>query len=257
VKEITLLGQIVTSFGKRDSSLIAHHSSLSPFVQLLEAVHEIDGLERIRFTSPHPKGYGDDLIEAYARLPKLCESAHLPVQSGSDRVLKLMHRGYTREKFLGIIKKLRAAKLAIGITTDIIVGFPGETEQDFEETLSLAREVEFDNAYIFKYSPRRDTPAAEMPDQVPQKIREERNQRLLNLVNELAARKYENFIGRQTQILVEGPSKKNAARMSGRTRCNKIVLFDGSERHRGQIMDLKIARAGSFTLYGDPAIVNL
>ena len=134
---------------------------MSPFVQLLEAVHEIEGLERIRFTSPHPKGYGDDLIDAYARLPKLCESAHLPVQSGSDRVLKLMHRGYTREKFLGIIKKLRAAKPEIGITTDIIVGFPGETEKDFEETLSLAREVEFDNAYIFKYSPRRDTPAAD------------------------------------------------------------------------------------------------
>jgi tRNA-2-methylthio-N6-dimethylallyladenosine synthase len=257
VREITLLGQIVTSFGKRDSSLITHHSSPSPFVQLLEAVHEIDGLERIRFTSPHPKGYGDDLIDAYARLPKLCESAHLPVQSGSDRVLKLMHRGYTREKFLGIIQKLRAAKPEIGITTDIIVGFPGETEEDFEETLLLAREVEFDNAYIFKYSPRRDTPAAGMPDQVPQRIREERNQRLLETINEIGARKYENFIGRRTQILVEGPSKKNAARMSGRTRCNKIVLFDGTERHRGQIMDLKITRAGSFTLYGDPAIVNL
>jgi tRNA-2-methylthio-N6-dimethylallyladenosine synthase len=254
VKEITLLGQIVTSFGKRD---IPNQNGKSAFVQLLEAVHEIENLERIRFTSPHPKGYGDDLIDAYARLPKLCESAHLPVQSGSNRVLKLMHRGYTREKFLGIIKKLRAAKPGIGITTDIIVGFPGETEDDFEETLSLAREVEFDNAYIFKYSPRRDTPAAEMPDQVPQKIREERNQRLLETINEIGARKYENFIGRRTQILVEGPSKKNAARMSGRTRCNKIVLFDGTERHRGQIMDLKITRAGSFTLYGDPAIVNL
>ena len=254
VKEITLLGQIVTSFGKRD---IPNQNGKSAFVQLLDAVHEIEGLERIRFTSPHPKGYGDDLIEAYARLPKLCESAHIPVQSGNDRVLKLMHRGYTREKFLGIIKKLRAAKPEIGITTDIIVGFPGETEQDFEETLALAREVEFDNAYIFKYSQRRDTPAATMPDQVPQKIREERNQRLLETVNEIGARKYENFIGRQTQILVEGPSKKNAARMSGRTRCNKIVLFDGTARHRGQIMDLKITRAGSFTLYGDPAIVNL
>jgi len=254
VKEITLLGQIVTSFGKRD---IPNQNGKSAFVQLLDAVHEIEGLERIRFTSPHPKGYGDDLIEAYERLPKLCESAHIPIQSGSDHVLKLMHRGYTREKFLGIIHKLRTAKPEIGITTDIIVGFPGEKEKDFEETLSLAREVRFDNAFIFKYSQRRDTPAAEMPDQVPQKIREERNQRLLETVNEIGARKYENFIGRQTQILVEGPSKKNAARMSGRTRCNKIVLFEGSERHRGQIMDLKIARAGSFTLYGDPAIVNL
>jgi tRNA-2-methylthio-N6-dimethylallyladenosine synthase len=272
VREITLLGQIVTSYGKRFSSdelfggasvpasrLV---SSLAPpiksaFVQLLEAVHEIDGLERIRFTSPHPKGYGDDLIDAYARLPKLVESAHLPLQSGSDRVLKLMHRGYTRERFLGIIKKLRRAKPGIGITTDIIVGFPGETETDFEETLSLAREVEFDNAYIFKYSQRRDTPAAEMPNQVPQKIREERNQRLLELVNEIAARKYDAFIGRQVQILVEGPSKKNAARYTGRTRCNRIVLFDGSARHQGQLMDVKITRTGSFTLYGDPAVVNL
>ena len=280
VKEITLLGQIVTSYGRRggdasspkDAGLaptpavrdggvattnLRRGVAATPFVQLLDAVHEIDGLERLRFTSPHPKGYGDDLIDAYARLPKLAESAHLPVQSGSDRVLKLMHRGYTRERFLGIIRKLRRARPEIGITTDIIVGFPGETESDFEETLSLAREVEFDNAYIFKYSQRRDTPAATMPDQVPQNIREERNQRLLETVNEIAARKYKKFVGRQVQILVEGPSRKNPARMTGRTRCNKIVLFDGNNRHRGQLMDLKITRAGSFTLYGDPAIVNL
>jgi tRNA-2-methylthio-N6-dimethylallyladenosine synthase len=254
VKEITLLGQIVTSFGKRD---IPARDGKSAFVQLLEAVHEIDGLERIRFTSPHPRGYGDDLIDAYTRLPKLCESAHIPVQSGSDRILKLMHRGYTREKFLGIIKKLRAVRPEIGVSTDIIVGFPGETEEDLEETLSLAREVEFDQAYIFKYSPRRDTPAADMPDQVPLSVREERNHVLLQTVNEIAARKYEGFVGRQTQILVEGPSKRNAARMTGRTRCNRIVVFDGGERHRGQIMDVQITRAGSFTLYGDPAILNL
>ena len=229
----------------------------SPFVQLLDAVHEIDGLDRIRFTAPHPKGYGDDLIEAYARLPKLVEHAHLPVQSGSDRVLKLMHRGYTRKRFLGIIQKLRRAKPDIGITTDFIVGFPGETEDDFEQTLSLVREVEFDNAYIFKYSQRRDTPAAEMPDQISREVREERNQVLLKTTNEIATRKYKKFVGRRTQILVEGPSKKNPARMTGRTRCNKIVVFEGSERHRGQIMDVKITRAGSFTLYGDPAIVNL
>jgi tRNA-2-methylthio-N6-dimethylallyladenosine synthase len=297
VKEITLLGQIVTSYGKRggvaagvppavepgvppdgwtlDSlkrSKISHivpggkmppspaggtPAATSPFVQLLDTVHEIEGLERIRFTAPHPKGYGDDLIEAYARLSKLVESAHLPVQSGSDRVLKLMHRGYTRERFLAIVKKLRRVRPDISITTDIIVGFPGETGDDFEQTLSLAREVEFDNAYIFKYSPRRDTPAAGMPDQVPLKIREERNHRLLETINAIGRRKYESFIGRQTQILVEGPSKKNPARMTGRTRCNKIVVFEGSERHRGQLLDVKITRAGSFTLYGDPAAVNL
>src|SRR2546425_9608731 len=140
VKEITLLGQIVTSYGKRD---LPAKAGKSPFVQLIEAVHEIEGLERIRFTSPHPKGYGDDLVEAYGRLPKLVESAHLPVQSGSDRVLKLMHRGYTRARYLEIIRKLRAARPGIGITSDIIVGFPGETEADFAETLSLCCEVEF------------------------------------------------------------------------------------------------------------------
>jgi tRNA-2-methylthio-N6-dimethylallyladenosine synthase len=278
VKEITLLGQIVTSYGRRGPGKIdasappasafdprpldapkrngGGSTSPSPFVQLLEAVHEIEGLERIRFTSPHPKGYGDDLVEAYTRLPKLCESAHIPVQSGSDRLLKLMHRGYTRERFLGIIEKLRRAKPGIGISTDIIVGFPGETEDDFEQTLSLAREVQFDQAYIFKYSQRRDTPAAEMPGQLPTDVKEDRNERLLTLINGIAHRHYEKLIGHQTQILVEGPSKKNPNRMMGRTRCNKIVVFDGSDRHRGQLMDVKITRAGSFTLYGDPAILE-
>jgi tRNA-2-methylthio-N6-dimethylallyladenosine synthase len=253
VKEITLLGQIVTSYGKRD---IPMSGGKSAFVQLLEAVHEIEGLERIRFTSPHPKGYGDDLVEAYTRLPKLCESAHLPVQSGSDRLLKLMHRGYTRERFVGILDKLRRARPGIGISTDIIVGFPGETEEDFEQTLSLAREVQFDQAYIFKYSPRRDTPAAAMPGQLSTAVKEERNERLLRLINEIAHGHYEKLVGSQAQILVEGVSKKNSARMMGRTRCNKIVVFDGSDRHRGQLMDVKITRAGSFTLYGDPAILE-
>jgi tRNA-2-methylthio-N6-dimethylallyladenosine synthase len=252
VKEITLLGQIVTSYGKRD---IPIKDGKSAFVQLLEAVHEIEGLERIRFTSPHPKGYGDDLVEAYGRLPKLVESAHLPVQSGSDRLLKLMHRGYTRERYLGIIQKLRRVKPEMGVTTDIIVGFPGETEADFEETLTLAREVQFDNAFIFKYSPRKDTPAAEMPGQLPQAVKEERNARLLELINEIGVRHYDHYVGQQVEILVEGPSKRNSARMMGRTRSNKIVVFDGSERHRGQVMKVNVTRAGSFTLYGDPAIL--
>src|SRR6202167_2303431 len=157
VREITLLGQIVTSYGKRDLPV---KDGKSGFVQLLTAVHEIDGLERIRFTSPHPKGYGDDLAAAYGQLPKLCESAHLPAQSGSDRILKAMHRGYTRERYLGIVEKLRRVQPRMGLTTDIIVGFPGETEEDFAQTLTLTREAQFDNAYIFKYSQRKDTPAA-------------------------------------------------------------------------------------------------
>ena len=253
VKEITLLGQIVTSYGRRD---IPVKNGQSGFVQLLTAVHEIEGLERIRFTSPHPKGYGDDLAAAYGALPKLCESAHLPLQSGSDRILKAMHRGYTRERFLEIIAKLRLLRPRLGVTTDIIVGFPRETEEDFEQTLSLAREVRFDNAYIFKYSQRKDTPAATLPDQVPQTVKEERNARLLETINAIGRERYQERVGETMQILAEGPSRKNAARFMGRTRCNKIVIFPGNERHRGQLMDVKIERAGSFTLYGDPAVLN-
>ena len=251
VKEITLLGQIVTSYGKRD---IPAKDGKSAFVQLVEAVHEVEGLERIRFTSPHPKGYGDDLVGAYSRLPKLVESAHLPLQSGSDRILKAMHRGYTREKFANLVTKLRAAKPGMGVTTDVIVGFPGESEEDFEQTMSLCREIEFDLGFVFKYSPRRDTPAAAMADQIPQEVIEERHERLLALINTIAAAKYERFVGRQVQILVEGVSRKNTTRYEGRTRCNKIVVFPGSTRHRGRLMDLRIERVGTYTLYGDPAI---
>ncbi|HSH94634.1 MAG TPA: tRNA (N6-isopentenyl adenosine(37)-C2)-methylthiotransferase MiaB, partial [Roseimicrobium sp.] len=254
VKEITLLGQIVTSFGKRE---IPVKDGKSAFVQLVEAVHEIEGLDRIRFTSPHPKGYGDDLVEAYGRLPKLVESAHLPVQSGSDRLLKLMHRGYTRDRFLEIIRKLRSVQPGMGLTTDIIVGFPGEMDEDFEQTIALAREVEFDNAYVFKYSQRRDTPAAAMPGQLPEELIEERHARLLGLINEIGPRRYTSDEGKIVQILVEGPSRRNAARLEGRTRNGRIVVFEGAERHIGTLMDVRVERAGLFTLYGDPAIVNL
>ncbi|MBL9171753.1 MAG: tRNA (N6-isopentenyl adenosine(37)-C2)-methylthiotransferase MiaB [Verrucomicrobiales bacterium] len=254
VKEITLLGQIVTSYGKREIPILDGRSG---FVQLIEAVHEIDGLERIRFTSPHPKGYGLDLVEAYGRLPKLVESAHIPVQSGSNRMLKAMHRGYTRERFLEIVQRLRHVRPGMGLTTDIIVGFPGETEEDYLETESLVREAEFDNAYIFRYSQRRDTPAASLPDQLPDEVKEERNQRLLALIENVGGKRYEACVGKRMEILVEGPSKRNAARLMGRTRCNRIVIFEGSERHQGQVMDVQITRYGSYTLYGDPAIVNL
>ena len=254
VREVTLLGQIVTNYGRRE---IGERDGKSAFVQLIEAVHEIDGLERIRFTSPHPKGYGDDLVAAYGRLTKLCESAHLPVQSGSDGMLRRMHRGHTRERFLEIVSKLRAVRPGIGITTDIIIGFPGETEEEFEATMLLCREVQFDNAFVFKYSTRRDTPAAAMENQLPKEMIEERHAALLSAIDEMGARRYTQFVGKTVEVLVEGPSRRNAARMEGRTRCNKIVVFDGGGRFQGQLMDLKITRAGSFTLYGDPAIVNL
>lgn len=254
VKEITLLGQIVTSYGKRE---IGSRDGQSAFVQLLEAVHAIEGLERIRFTSPHPKGYGEDLVDAYARLPKLCESAHLPVQSGSDRVLKQMHRGYTTARFLQIIEQLRSVQPEIGLTTDIIVGFPGETEEDFEATLALVRRVRFDNAFMFKYSKRQGTPAAALPDQIEPDVIEARHARLLALVNEIATQKLQVLVGQRKQVLVEGPSRRNPARLEGRTRCNKIVVLEGSDRHRHQLIDIDIQRAGAFTLYGEPATINL
>jgi tRNA-2-methylthio-N6-dimethylallyladenosine synthase len=251
---VTLLGQIVTSYGRR---LIPVRDNQSPFVQLLDAVHEVEGLRRIRFTSPHPKGYGDDLVAAYERLPRLCPSAHLPVQSGSDRVLKLMHRGYNRERFLEIATKLRAARPGIGLSTDLIVGFPGETEEDFQATLDLVGEVAFDNAFVFKYSPRKNTPAAEMPGQVPTEVIEERHARLFERVNERVTAKLGAMVGRIEEVLVEGPSRKNPARLAGRTGCYKIVVFEGSPRHVGQVMNLRITRASNVALYGDPAIVNL
>ena len=254
VREVTLLGQIVNSYGKRE---IGEKDGKSAFVQLIEAVHEIEGLERIRFTSPHPKGYGDDLVDAYVRLPKLMENAHLPVQSGSDRMLKLMHRGYTRDRFLELVDKLRTAAPEMGVGTDIIVGFPGETESDFEETMSLCREVEFDNAFLFKYSRRRDTPAAEMPDQLPEELIEERHARLLKAVDEIRVRKFNEYVSRRMEILVEGPSRRNAARLEGRTRCNKIVVFEGGDRFVGQVMDVEIESTSPTTLYGNPAIINL
>ncbi len=253
VKEVTLLGQIVNSYGKRE---IGIKDGKSAFVQLIEAVHEIDGIERIRFTSPHPKGYGDDLVEAYGRLPKLVEHAHIPVQSGSNRMLKLMHRGYTRERFTELIDKLRGINPAMGIGTDIIVGFPGETEGDFEETLALCREIEFDNAFIFKYSQRRNTPAAAMPGQLPEEEIESRHARSLKLVDEIRARKLRGQIGVNLEILVEGPSRRNPARLEGRTRCNKIVVFEGTKRHVGQIMKVQITEATQTTLYGEPVALS-
>lgn len=254
VREVTLLGQIVTSFGRRT---IPTRDGRSGFVQLLDAVSQVEGLERLRFTSPHPKGYGEDLVEAYARLPKLCSSAHLPVQSGSNEVLKRMHRGYTHERYLDIVHQLRAARPDIGITTDLIVGFPGETEADLAQTLELVREAEFDNAFVFKYSGRRGTPATAMPGQLPIELIKERHARTLARVNEVAAQRYQRMVGQQPEVLVEGPSRKNPARLEGRTSCHKLVVFEGAPRHVGELLQVRILRASAVTLYGDPAVLNL
>ncbi len=249
VKEVTLLGQIVNLYGRHEFAKIDHKS---PFVQLLEAVHEIDGLKRLRFTSPHPIGFRDDLIDAFARLPKLAEHVHLPLQSGSNKILKAMHRAYTAEKYVDLVHRIRQARNGIAITTDIIVGFPGETEDDYKQTRKLIEQIQFDNAFIFRYSPRRDTSAAEMPEQIEECVKEERNQDLLRVVNESARRAGERLVGREVEVLCEGPSKTNPARLMGRTRPNKIVVFEGDAKLAGEIVDVRIQRANGFSLYGTP-----
>ncbi len=248
VKEITLLGQIVNLYGRHELPKI---DGKSPFVQLLEAVHAVEGLERLRFTSPHPIGYRADLIEAFARLPKLAEHVHLPLQSGSNRILKAMHRGYTAEAFVELAAKMRAARPGLAITTDIIVGFPGETEEDFQATREVCRQVRFDNAFIFRYSRRKDTPAAAMEGQIDDATLEARNQDLLELTNGIIAETLADYVGTQAEVLCEGPSKHNAKRLTGRTRTNKIVLFEGPESLIGRLVNVKIHRTSGFCLYGD------
>ena len=250
VKEITLLGQIVNLYGRHEFPVV---NGKSPFVQLLEAVHEIDGLERLRFTSPHPIGFRDDLLQALAELPKLAEHVHLPLQSGSNRILKAMHRPYTAEKYRALIERIRQAREEMAITTDVIVGFPGETEDDYRQTRELVQEIQFDNAFVFRYSTRSDTPAATMP-QIHEHVKEERNQDLLRVVDASAHRANERLVGRNLEILCEGPSRTNAARLMGRTRTNKIVVFEGVSEHVGQIFDIHIAQANGFSLYGRPVM---
>ena len=250
VKEITLLGQIVNLYGRHEFGRI---DNKSPFVQLLEAVNEIDGLERLRFTSPHPIGFRDDLIEAIARLPKLAEHVHLPLQSGSNRILKAMHRAYTAEKYVDLIRRIRQARDGIAITTDIIVGFPGETEDDYKQTRDLVEQIQFDNAFVFRYSPRRDTPAAQMPGQIDERTKEARNQDLLQVVNESSRRKLERLLGCEVEVLCEGSSKTNPARLMGRTRTNKIVVFEGSQQLVGELVSIRVQQANGFSLYGTPA----
>ena len=252
VREVTLLGQIVNLYGRHEFPRIGEKS---PFVQLLEAVHAVEGLRRLRFTSPHPIGFRADLVECYARLPKLMAHVHLPVQSGSDRILKAMHRTYTAERYLRLVESLRAARPEIAITTDVIVGFPGETDADFEASCELYRRVGFDNAFIFKYSTRRDTPAAVMGEQVPEEVRDERNRVLLAIVDEIAKAKNEALVGKRVEILCEGLSKTNPERLSGRTPGNKIVIFEGGERHIGEVFDVQIERTSGFSLYGNPAVL--
>ena len=247
VREVTLLGQIVNLYGRHDFPV---KDRVSPFVQLLEAVCEVDGIERVRFTSPHPIGFKADLIAAFGRLPKLAEHIHLPLQSGADRILKTMRRGYTAETFRRLIDHLRAERPGIALTTDLIVGFPGETDEDYAATRALTDEVGFDNAFVFRYSPRLNTPAATMDKQVPEDIKEWRNKDLLEVVNRHCARHLGALVGQCVEILCEGASRNNPQRLSGRTRTNKIVVFEGFARHIGRVFDVRIERTSSSTLYG-------
>ena len=261
VKEVTLLGQIVNLYGRHE---FPKRDGKGPFVQLLEAVHAIEGLERLRFTSPHPIGFRDDLIDAFEQLQKLVEHVHLPLQSGSNKILKAMHRGYTAEKYIDLVRRIRQARPDIAITTDVIVGFPGETEIDYKQTRDLVEEIQFDNAFVFRYSPRRDTPAAEMPDQIDERVKEERNQDLLRIVDESTRRAGERLVGCNVEVLCEGPSKTNPARLMGRTRTNKIVVFppapgprrtgEDSDELVGELVDVQIEQANGFSLYGTPVL---
>jgi tRNA-2-methylthio-N6-dimethylallyladenosine synthase len=246
-REVTLLGQIVNLYGRHEFPKLENKSS---FVQLLEAVHEVEGLQRLRFTSPHPIGFRKDLLAAFGYLPKLVEHIHLPLQSGSNRILKAMHRTYTAEKYLSLVDEIRSTTPGMAITTDIIVGFPGETDEDYGRTRALVEQVGFDNAFVFKYSPRKDTPAAAMAAQLPDPVKEARNHDLLGVVNVWAKRRADAFVGRKVEILCEGPSKTNPHRLSGRTRGNKIAVFEGNDRLIGQLVDLEIEHSTGYTLYG-------
>jgi tRNA-2-methylthio-N6-dimethylallyladenosine synthase len=247
VKEITLLGQIVTSYGRRDYQGI---NGVSPFVQLIEKVHEIDGIERIRFTSPHPRGFKQDLVEAYGRLPKLCEYVHLPMQSGSNTMLSAMNRPYSRERYKEIVDSLRAVRPDMYFSTDVIVGYPGETEEDFQQTKELFEACNFDMAYIFKYSIRSGTVAAELEDQITDEVKEARNQALLDVLRVNSKRRNESLVGSVHPVLIEGPDK-TGQHFTGRTRGNRVVIVDADPRLVGEIVEVKMTRATISTLYGE------
>ncbi len=240
VKELTLLGQNVNSYG-RDVG--------TSFAELLRACDAVDGIERIRFTSPHPKDFRPDLIEAMADCAAVCEHAHLPLQSGSTRVLKRMRRTYSRERFLRLVDDMRAVIPDLALTTDLIVGFPGETEDDFRQTLEAVEEVGFDGAFTFVYSPRGGTEAATMADQVDEGVKGDRIERLIDVVQRCAAARNDERIGRVEEVLVEGPSRTDPTVLRGRTRRNTTVNFTGSAS-AGELVRVEITGATSTTLRG-------
>jgi tRNA-2-methylthio-N6-dimethylallyladenosine synthase len=249
-REVTLLGQNVNAY----RGPMADGAS-ADFALLLDYVHEVPGIQRIRYTTSHPKEFGQRLIDAYARLPRLAGHVHLPVQSGSDRVLAAMKRGYTVLEYKSIIRRLRAARPDISISSDFIVGFPGETEEDFERTMKLAADIGFDASFSFVYSRRPGTPAADLADDTPPEVKLARLQRLQAAISDSSARISAAMVGSAQRILVEGPSKKNAQELMGRTENNRIVNFAVGEHGDaavGRMIDVRITQALPHSLRGEP-----
>jgi tRNA-2-methylthio-N6-dimethylallyladenosine synthase len=249
VREVTLLGQNVNSYG-RDLP----RATRLTFAELLQRIDAVPGIDRIRYTSPHPKDMREDVIRAHAELPALCEHIHLPLQSGSSAVLKRMRRTYSRERYLDRVALIREHVPDCALTTDIIVGFPGETEADFEQTLEVAEEVAYDGAFTFIYSPRRETEAATMPDQLPHELKVARLERLVEVIQRRAHERAQRFVGRTVEVLVEGPSRTDPSRVRGRSRHNKVVNFDGVASP-GSLVDVRITTATSQTLGGEASLV--
>jgi tRNA-2-methylthio-N6-dimethylallyladenosine synthase len=250
VSEITLLGQNVNSYGR---DLVPE--SRITFAELLGELNGVEGIRRIRYTSPHPKDMREDVIGAHAELSAVCEHIHLPLQSGSSRVLKAMRRTYTRERYLDRVALIREHVPDCALTTDVIVGFPGETEADFQATLQICEQVGYDGAFTFIYSPRRETEAAEMDGQVPHELKVERMGRLIDVVQRRARERAQRFVGRTVEVLVEGPSRTEATRLRGRTRHNKVVNFEGIGE-AGDYVDVTITAASSQTLTGEMSLVS-
>jgi tRNA-2-methylthio-N6-dimethylallyladenosine synthase len=249
VREVTLLGQNVNSYG-RD---LPKNRRLS-FAELLRDVDAIDGIDRVRYTSPHPTYLREDVMRAHTELPSLCEHIHLPLQSGSTRVLKAMKRPYTRERYLDRVAQIREHVPDVALTTDIIVGFPGETEDDFKETLEVVEQVRYDSAFTFIFSPRRGTVAADLPGQLPHPVKRARMERLVELVQRNATERAQRFVGRTMEVLVEGPSRTDPSKLRGRTRHNKTVNFSGVAR-AGELVDVEIGSATSTTLAGEESLL--
>ncbi|MDR2430567.1 MAG: tRNA (N6-isopentenyl adenosine(37)-C2)-methylthiotransferase MiaB [Puniceicoccales bacterium] len=246
-REVTLLGQIVNHYGKREYPAVA---GKTPFVQLLERIHAIEGIERIRFTSPHPSGFRQDLVNCYRDLHKLCEHIHLPVQSGSDQILRAMRRSYTRDQYLRTVNALRAAHPGMCFSTDIIVGHPGETDADFAKTVALFDEVKFDMAFIFKYSTRSGTESADMGDTVPRDVKESRNQILLERLAATSLARNQTLVGTTQEVLVESPARKGRDIFMGRNRGNRKVLFPGNAAHVGLLLPVRVESATTTALQG-------